>query len=167
MDLRRDMHRDICEQTFDVMTSVLSKLRTFPAEDNYWLRDFPRGSCSVASWAVGSILRELGFGDWTLISGAADQMEDAQGWSPTHVWLELREDGRTLFSLDATADQFPQWESEPFVVEGESPLGQHFFLSRQETLVSQPWERMRDPLHTLPLEHVRRSLLADGGEHSA
>lgn len=142
------------------MHAVLEALRTFPSEDNPCLRDFPRGSCSVASFVIGSVFRERGLGDWTLVAG--EGADEATGDYRTHVWLELRENGETLFTLDATAHQFPQWASGPLVVRGESPLARYFAVRRDEAPVSRPFERMGDAHHLRPLEYVRRKLAVDG-----
>lgn len=160
MSLQHDPKRDFAEQVSEVMTASIAALRAYPSEGNYWLLYFPRESCELASWVVGSMLLELGFGDWTLVSGMIDSEDGLTHRSGSHVWLELREEGEVAFSLDATADQFPEWAAAPFVLAGLSPLAQFFTMSRRQNLISQPLEWHLDKFHAPPLAHVRGLVLA-------
>lgn len=155
--LQRDPERDFAGQASEVMIAALAALRTFPAEGNYWLRHFPRESCELASWVVGSMLLELGYGDWTLVAGLIDSDEGLTLRSGGHAWLELRVESEIVFSLDATANQFSEWAIEPFVVAGRSPLARFFTLNRRQNLISQPLEWHLDRFHMPPLTHVRNA----------
>lgn len=158
MDLQRDPRRDFLEQVGEVMAALLTELRKFPPEGNPSLSEFPHGSCSVTSWVIGSMLRDLGFGDWTLVSGMEDAEENLWNFPQSHVWLELRENEITHFSLDATAGQFSEWKNGPFAAKGESTLALRFSCKIGETLISQPEGWHSDEYHARPLEYVRRSI---------
>lgn len=161
MSLYRNPTRDFTEQVSEVMAAAIAALRGYPSEGNYWLLHFPRESCELASWVVGSLLLELGFGDWTLVSGTIDSEQGLTHRSGSHVWLELRSDDEVAFSADATADQFPEWAGQPFVVHGPSPLARFFTMDRRQNLISEPLEWHLDRFHAPPLAHVRDSVLLD------
>ncbi|CAL8979993.1 hypothetical protein CELL_03381 [Cellulomonas sp. T2.31MG-18] len=77
---------------------------------------FPRGMCTWISYAGGEILRERGFGTWTI------QNATTPARSPRHDWL-VRDD---LF-VDLTAHQFKDAGYETFIVgRGQSPLVSRF-----------------------------------------
>ncbi len=161
MTLQFDPNEDFAEQVRAVMTATLDALRDCPSEGNYWLLHFPRESCELASWVLGSMLLELEYGDWTLVSGMIDSEGGYTDRRGSHVWLELRQGDEVLFSVDATADQFPEWASHPFVASGASSLARYFRDSRRWNLISQPLEWHLDKFHQPPLEYVRSVLLDD------
>lgn len=162
MSLQRNLERDYAEQINEVMHATIAALQGYDAAGNIWLRDFPRGSCNVTSWLLGTILLELGYetyGQWVLVSRLTDREQDLI-YDVSHVWLELRDRDRAIYSVDPTAHQFPEWAPEPFVVEGESPLAQYFASKVSEKLVRHTHSRETDQLFLQPLAHVRARILA-------
>lgn len=79
--LRRDLDCDFEEQIIEVMHEVIGALREYDGRaENYWLKNFPHGSCNVTSWVIGSLLLELGYedyGQWFLVSRWSDRKAGA------------------------------------------------------------------------------------------
>ena len=76
---------------------------------------FPQIWCEWGSIALAEVLAGRGLGDWTFVSAKLP------GSLSGHAWLELRDDeGRPLFSIDITLDQFSEWD-EPFIGSGRTP----------------------------------------------
>lgn len=103
----------------EAVTEVTDLLRCYPDRvNNMWLRDFPKGSCSVVSYAVGRLLLERYGEQWVLVSRS--------GEPGTHTWLIRDEAMGTPAAIDATLAQFPCIASAPFVGRGQSPAEGHF-----------------------------------------
>jgi len=121
-----------------------------------------RSSGAGCPWGLGSLLLELGYedyGQWFLVSRWSDR-EDGAVYDVSHVWLELRDlDGSVIWTIDATADQFPLWETKPFVAFGRSLLADYFPSLLFERPVSMVASKERDPSFLAPLAHVRKVLL--------
>jgi hypothetical protein len=65
---------------------------------------FPQIWCEWASIALAEVLAARGLGEWTFVEM---KLHDSLSG---HSWLELRaEDGRTMFTVDITLDQFEEW----------------------------------------------------------
>lgn len=163
MDLNRDPHGEFTVQVMNLANLSVQALRRYPAEGNYWLANFPQESCEVTSWVVGSILRDHGYGDWTIVSGMTSPDQSPKAPHRRHVWLELR-NGRVIqYSLDLTAQQFPELATEPLFTPGHSPIAHNFSLNRRHNPISRPRPWHLDRFHTPPLEFVREQLahLAD------
>jgi hypothetical protein len=108
------------EQWREAVTEVIAHLLTYPGRsENPWLRNFPEGSCSITSFAVGRLLLERYGQQWLLVSGAS---EDAS----THTWLVRDESAGATASIDATLHQFPDLGEEAFVGWGPSPAESRF-----------------------------------------
>lgn len=76
---------------------------------------FPQVWCEWGSIAVAEVLAVNGLGEWTFVS--AKLPDSLSG----HAWLELRDDeGRCVFTIDITLDQFDEWDA-PFVGTGRTP----------------------------------------------
>lgn len=147
------------EQVETLWRATIAALLTYPDRDqNYWLKSFPRESCELSAWVIGSMLLDYEYGDWTLVCGSIDTDKSTSRRTGAHAWLELRDQGQVCFSLDATADQFPEWCTEPFLVEGASLLTHHFTDNYRASLISEPLEWHRDRFHLPPLEFVRASI---------
>tara|TARA_R110002051_G_scaffold60578_15_gene111101 strand:+ start:3659 stop:4054 length:396 start_codon:yes stop_codon:yes gene_type:complete len=81
---------------------------------------FPQIWCEWGSIALAEVLATRGFGQWTFVS--AKLPESLSG----HAWLELRcKDGDSVYSVDVTLDQFPEW-NEFYVGPGRSPASTKF-----------------------------------------
>ncbi len=65
------------------------------------LREFPFGSCSDASFILGSYLKHLGYGEFKHICGQRGTHED-NSWT-THAWLEKND-----LIIDITCNQFEE-----------------------------------------------------------
>lgn len=103
----------------EAVMEVTNLLLRYPDRaSNMWLREFPKGSCSVASYAVGRLLLERYGEQWLLISRS--------GGPGTHTWLVSDETMGTPAAIDATLAQFPSIASAPFVGWGQSPAEGHF-----------------------------------------
>lgn len=103
----------------EAVTEVADLLRCYPDRvNNMWLRDFPKGSCSVVSYAVGRLLLERYGEQWLLVSRS--------GEPGTHTWLVRDETMGAPAAIDATLAQFPSIASAPFVGWGQSPAEGHF-----------------------------------------
>ncbi|GAA2535910.1 hypothetical protein GCM10009860_15440 [Microbacterium mitrae] len=101
------------------MTTVVEAIGRFPGKSsNIWLKDYPRGSCSVTSFAIGRFLLERHGEDWSLVSRSGPEY--------THTWLVLAPEDAVVASIDATVHQFPGISTEPFVGVGHSPANEHF-----------------------------------------
>lgn len=82
------------------------------------LDGYPVNCCSIASFHLGHLLRDRGYGEWSMINGYKDEM------GRRHDWLESIE---LDLVVDATPHQFPALGfTEPFVLAGRSPLEEHF-----------------------------------------
>lgn len=87
---------------------------------------FPNGCCTVASFALGNLLQDRGFGEWRIANGSAGTMSN-------HDWLESK-DG---WIVDSTCHQF-KFGIAPFVATtGPSPLEVHF--PRQQWVELSDW----------------------------
>lgn len=162
MNLRRDSERDYEEQLAELMQAVTCLLREYDGSQNFWLQDYPRGACRITSMIIGSLLLELGYeplGRWYLVSHQAEP-EQTPTYNVSHVWLELRDHGSVIYSIDATADQFPEWEVEPFVAYGRSPLAHRFPTIIFETPMTEVLGANDEEAFATPLAHVRRALSA-------
>jgi hypothetical protein len=81
--------------------------------DNFWVRGFPSGSCSVTSFAIASTLLQRHREVWT--------MESCFNGDHSHTWLS-RDAGTTFHvTIDATLQQFSELDREPFIGPGPSP----------------------------------------------
>lgn len=105
----------------ETLIEVDRLLVQFPgAESNIWMKRYPSGSCSVVSFAVGSVLHHRFGEEWRLVSRL-------RPGGPSHAWLVLKaEDGTDLASIDGALHQFPDIASEPFVGKGSSPAARYF-----------------------------------------
>jgi len=170
MSFRRDSRGDFEQQITKVMNATVDALRSYDGTQNCWLRDFPRGSCRVTSLVLGSLLLELDYepyGRWFLVSRLADREQNST-YDVSHVWLELRDsDGSVIYAIDATADQFPEWTEEPFVVFGRSLLAEHFSSIISETPMRNVNLANEGELVTAPLAHVRQVLRSEGEPQSS
>ncbi|SFS17467.1 hypothetical protein SAMN04487846_3565 [Microbacterium sp. cf046] len=108
------------ERWREAVTEVTAQLRQYPGRsDNDWLRNFPHGSCSVTSYAVGRLLLERYGEQWLLVS------RSGYGTS-THTWL-VRDAGEGQeAAIDATLHQFTDLAREPFIGWGASPADEYF-----------------------------------------
>jgi hypothetical protein len=88
---------------------LVQLLNQFPsASSNLWLKQFPIGSCSITSYAIGTVLHRRHDEDWILLSHSASKDQATGDQVPyTHTWLCLDPSGRGP-TVDATAHQFPQ-----------------------------------------------------------
>lgn len=76
--------------------------------------DFPNGSCKRTSAILQAVLHDAGLGNWTHCNGENRPVD-------SHTWLEL--DG---WCLDATLDQYGDFDGEIFLVKGEHPRKRHY-----------------------------------------
>lgn len=99
---------------------VTAHLLEYPGRsENLWLRSFPDGSCSVASYAIGRLLLERYGEQWLLDS------RSGYGGS-SHTWL-VRDAGEgDGAAIDATLHQFTSLAHQPFVGWGPSPADEYF-----------------------------------------
>jgi hypothetical protein len=98
---------------------------TNPVDRPIGLREFPYGSCSDASFLLGSYLRHLGYGEFKHISGRRGKHED-NSWT-THAWLE--KDG---LAIDITCSQFDE-VSEDIIISDSSNWHLSFSRDSSET----------------------------------
>ncbi|WEO76428.1 hypothetical protein BJQ94_13780 [Cryobacterium sp. SO2] len=81
---------------------------------------FPQGLCEWASIALAEVLAVRGLGDWTFV-----EMKLPSSLSG-HAWRELRDaEGRAVFTIDITLDQFKDFDSWYMGIE-QSPARQRF-----------------------------------------
>ena len=155
-----DSRLDFESQVEVVWHSAVDSLLQFPQRsENGFLMQFPGGSCELASWVIGQLLLQLGFGDWTLVFGANDtDVRPELGWGG-HEWLEYTAGDGQHYTLDATAHQF-EWIPAPFFIRGPSPLRAIYTTSRREHLSSEMPAWFKHDLFARPLAHVRAQLLA-------
>lgn len=67
------------------------------------LENFPKGSCRLACYVLGTILEDKGFGQWEIVAGERGSVD--AGTYQTHAWLE----GAGVL-VDITASQFDEVE---------------------------------------------------------
>jgi hypothetical protein len=139
MDL--DLLRIAVDDTLDGM------LATDPIEHRF-NRSFgwPKGSCEDASAVLSVILEERGLGRWTFVT--ACRPDDA---ADRHAWLELREHGVVLFSIDPTIQQFRDLASKPFIGAGRTPAAARYSVIRSAGYLSE-WEDFGHP--DMPLQRL-------------
>lgn len=70
------------------------------------LRNFPTGACGDSSRLLAQYFRELGLGDWTIVTAWRNER------SESHAWLI-----RDGWSVDVTADQFREIHDPVVVVQ--------------------------------------------------
>lgn len=100
--------------------------------------NFPAGSCTWASFALGQLLAELEPGeDWHLVNAAA---QDSWGG---HDWLESHH-----LAVDVTADQFQGFV--PYVGPAPAPLHPRYSGTKKRVELSN-W----DPPHEAALTAIR------------
>lgn len=155
---------DFEEQVTGVWKAAVECLLRFPErEQNFWLQQFPVGSCELTSWIIGRLLLQLGFGDWTLYFGMVDtDAYPERGWGG-HQWLELRRANGDFYSLDPTPHQFRDGP-EPFLIRGESPLKAIYRTSLRVHPSSEVQTWYSQDLFALPLVFVFSELLGDRPE---
>lgn len=90
------------------------------------LNSFPNSCCTIASFMLGHLLQDRGFGRWHIVNGSAGPMK-------SHDWLESP-DGLVI---DSTSDQF-SWGVPSFVAMGPSPLEAYFPRKQDVSLASWP-----------------------------
>jgi hypothetical protein len=95
------------------------------------LREFPYGSCSDASFLLGSYLKHLGYGEFKHISGRRGKHED-NSWT-THAWLE--KDG---LIIDITCSQFDEVSEEVIVSDSSN---WHLTFSRDSSETADVYTR--------------------------
>jgi hypothetical protein len=108
------------ERWEEAVAEVTAQLLQYPGRsENYWLRNFPKGSCSVTSYAIGRLLLERYGEQWLL--------ESRSGYGgSSHTWL-VRDAGEGHeAAIDATLHQFTELAHEPFIGWGTSPADQYF-----------------------------------------
>ena len=93
-------------------------LRYPERESNPWLKNYPHGSCSVSSYAIGRLLLERHGELWLLKSGGTS--------SRSHTWLIRYNTPDRPAAIDATLHQFKDIATEPFIGPGLSPAEKHF-----------------------------------------
>ena len=71
--------------------------------DNCVLRDFPSGSCELASVMTGLVLKNLGMSNVLQIVGNRQNPNGSD--TQNHVWLSVDD----KYIVDITADQFDDW----------------------------------------------------------
>ena len=103
----------------EAVAEVTDLLQRYPNRaNNVWLRDFPKGSCSVVSYAVGRLLLERHEEQWLLVSRS--------GELGSHTWLVRDDTMGAPAAIDATLAQFPSIASAPSIGLGSSPAERHF-----------------------------------------
>uniref|UniRef100_UPI003F493F6C hypothetical protein n=1 Tax=Paenarthrobacter ureafaciens TaxID=37931 RepID=UPI003F493F6C len=108
-----------------LLSSFISTVRSVSWESPLRvLNSFPNSCCTIASFMLGHLLQDRGFGRWHIVNGSAGPME-------RHDWLESA-DGLVV---DSTSDQFP-WGVPPFVAMGPSPLEKYFPVKQDVSLAS-------------------------------
>lgn len=93
-------------------------LRYPERESNPWLKNYPHGSCSVSSYAIGRLLLERHGELWLLKSGSSS--------FGSHTWLVRYNTPDRPAAIDATLHQFKDIATEPFIGLGLSPAEEHF-----------------------------------------
>ena len=137
---------------------VVDCIREWPNRStNFWLNDFPHGSCEVTSWIIGQILLDYGFGDWTLVYGMidTDQRPD-MSWGG-HEWLEFTDEEGRYFAIDATWNQFP-WGAEPILMTVTPPAAELYTTNMRRHLASAKLQWFEHDVYTSPLAYVRQAL---------
>jgi hypothetical protein len=86
--------------------------------ENIWLKQMPKGSCSVFSFAVGATLLQRHGQRWLLVSRI--------NATSSHTWLRGETTDGRMASIDATIQQFDRIAQEPFIGVGTSPAEEHF-----------------------------------------
>ena len=99
---------------------VTSTLLEYPDRDsNIWLRRFPSGSCSVASFAIASTLRQRYDELWTI--------EWCFTGEHSHTWLSKDAGLPSHVTIDSTLHQFSHLATTPFISAGPSPAISELF----------------------------------------
>lgn len=102
-------------RAYSAVQEVVAVIERFPnASSNIWLKGFPSGSCSVVSFAIGTLLAQRYDEVWSLVSRSGHR-------GLTHTWLTISLPGGSNASIDATVQQFSDVAAEPFVGYGYSP----------------------------------------------
>jgi hypothetical protein len=100
---------------------------------------WPKGSCEDASAVLSVILEERGLGRWNFVTACRpDDAEDR------HAWLELREHGVVVFSIDPTIQQFRDLAIKPFVGAGRTPAAARYSVTLSDGYLSE-WEYFGHP----------------------
>ncbi|WP_158262167.1 MULTISPECIES: hypothetical protein [Pirellulaceae] len=73
------------------------------------LHDFPVGACGIVSEMLGRHLLSLGFQEVEYVNAERGPKLDGN-WT-THAWLDV-----AGYTVDITADQFPDWTGEKVAV---------------------------------------------------
>lgn len=116
----------------DLSEKAIEAFLTWDGPAGYAITNWPHSSCDFASYIIGGMLLERGFGDWDIC------WNDELGRSGAHTWLERVENGEVLYVIDATAHQFPDYTDSPYYGKGPTPVKIRF-----------PRERGREPISTL------------------
>ncbi|QHC58915.1 hypothetical protein [Rathayibacter sp. VKM Ac-2760] len=149
-----DDRGDFLAQAHEVTRAIVAEFDELP--DESWvglLRTFPENGCESASWVVGSILAELGFGDWVMVGRS-----DPAG-SGRHVWLEQRDAaGGVRYTVDASIHQFDGFTE---LQTGRGALAAHArWPGREwETPIRTSARRYAHPVYAGPLAWTRERLL--------
>lgn len=157
-----DPDPDLLVRVDEVVRAVVTAFGELPDEE--WagrLRAFPVDGCEHSSWILGSLLAELGLGDWTMV-GRSDGADTER-----HVWLELRDaDGGVRLTVDVSLHQFEGF-SEP--QSGRGPLAAHERWPRPqwESRIDRREPRYGHPVYAVPLAWTRERLLAGSRRSSA
>lgn len=122
--------------------TLLQKFRSAAQEEQIklapekypWFWNFPHGSCTAASFILGTLLKELEpEKDWHLVNGT-------EGGVFGHDWLN---DGK--IAVDATADQFAGYA--PYVGISPPPLASKFHHKLQRYELSEIAPPMLDAMN--------------------
>ena len=117
LELPTNSDFDRWRQTRDEVVSVLLD---YPGRaENLWLREFPSGSCSVASFAIAATLRHRDGEVWAL--------ESCFNGDHSHTWLSKDAGTAAHATIDSTLHQFSGLATEPHVGPGPSPVVAAFF----------------------------------------
>ncbi|MCP1413688.1 hypothetical protein J3D46_002954 [Paenarthrobacter sp. A20] len=132
---------------------VSDALQAMPdREQQFFLKEFPTGSCDIASFVIGHVLTDLRVGTWRVVT-----YETTVGRTTRHTWLELATSPEEApFTIDATIHQFRDLTASPFVGYGRSPAQLRFSrLLTSESFSALSEGRWDKPMFTDPLMYVR------------